>query len=79
MIQLLSNNPWLKYVLLLMLFAIISVIGYFSTLAIGERQLAKRRLAEAGVALDQTEVAGGLRPENVESAWLKLVERIENE
>ena len=77
MIEILSDNPILKSVLLLTLFAIISVVGYFGTLAIGERQLARRRLAEAGVSPDPEQVGGGLRPDNVESAWLKLVDSIE--
>jgi tight adherence protein C len=56
----------------------VAVVTYFATQAIGERQLARRRL------LDQdpgpggaTQTLGSLRTDKVQSAWLKLVNSIE--
>ena len=77
MIELLSDNPPLKYVFLLSLFAVIVAAAYFAAAAIVARQLAKQRLAEAGTASDAGIVTGSLRSDRVESAWMKLVDRIE--
>jgi tight adherence protein C len=77
MIELLSDNPMLKYVLLLSLFAVVSAIGFFTATAVVARQLARQRLAEGGAAGDQAVATGTLRPDRAESAWLKMVDRIE--
>jgi tight adherence protein C len=77
MIQLLADNPLLKYLLLVSLFALVSVAGYFISLAIGERRLARQRLVEGGMQGEQGQVMGSLRSDRVESAWLRLVDRIE--
>lgn len=77
MIQLLADNPLLKYLLLVSLFALVSVAAYFLSLGIGVRQLARQRLVEGSAAGDQGLVTGSLRSDRVESAWLKLVNRIE--
>ena len=76
MIELLADNPPLKYLLLLALFAVVSAAVYFASLSIGARQVARRRLAE-GLGDDETTVVGSLRSSQVESAWLKLVDKIE--
>lgn len=77
MIEVLSDNPLLKYVLLVALFALVSALAYFVSLTVSARQLARRRLAEGIMGGDDDEVIGTLRSDKVESAWLKLVERIE--
>ena len=77
MIQLLSDNPLLKYLLLVSLFALVSVTGYFASLAIGERRLTRQRLVEGGSTGPQAQVMGSLRSDRVESAWLRLVDGIE--
>ncbi len=77
MIELLADNPALKYVLLVSLFALISVSVYFTSLSIGSRQLAKRRLTQAAGSSDQHVAMGSLRSDRVQSAWLKLVDGIE--
>ena len=78
MFDLIAENSGLRLLLLLLLFAMVAVVTYFATQAIGERQLARRRL------LDQdpgpggaTQTLGSLRTDKVQSAWLKLVNSIE--
>ena len=77
MIELLADNPALKYVLLVSLFALISVSVYFTSLSIASRQVAKRRLTHATESSDQHAAMGSLRSDRVQSAWLKLVDGIE--
>lgn len=77
MIEILSDNPLLKYLLLVTLFAIVSASAYFVTLTVGSRQVARQRLADAGFSGEQNTTIGSLRSDRVESAWLKLVDRVE--
>jgi tight adherence protein C len=77
MIELLTDNPPLKYLLLVSLFAVIVAGAYFAAAAVIARQLARERLAEAGTASDPVAAAGSLRSDRVESAWMKLVDQIE--
>jgi len=78
MIELLSDNPLLKYLLLVSLFAIVSVAAYFTSLAVAARQVARQRLGESRPAANEEGVVmGSLRSDRVESAWLKMVDRIE--
>jgi len=77
MIELLTDNPPLKYLLLVSLFAVIVAGAYFAAVAVIARQLARERLAEAGTASEPVAVAGSLRSDRVESAWMKLVDQIE--
>jgi tight adherence protein C len=77
MIELLTDNPLLKYALLLSLFALVAAIAFFTATAISERQIARQRLAQAGTSSELTVAAGSLRSDRVESAWLNLVDRIE--
>ena len=77
MVEILSDNPILKAILLLTLFALVSVFAYFVALTVSNRQLARQRLAETGTADHAQNIASSLRSDRVESAWLKLVERIE--
>ncbi len=77
MVEILSENPLLKYLLLVTLFALVSATAYFATLAVGSRQVARQRLADAGVISEPDPAIGSLRSDRVESAWLKLVDRVE--
>ena len=76
MIDLIAENSLLRLVLLLFLFAVVAVVVYFLMQAITVRQFARQRLLE-GTAGGSTPTLGSLRAENVESAWLKLVNTIE--
>ena len=78
MIELLADNPALKYLLLVSLFAIVSAAVFFTAIAVGTRQVTRQRLAEAGKAPEEQQTAiGSLRADRVQSTWLKLVEGIE--
>ena len=78
MIELLADNPALKYLLLVSLFAIVSAAVFFTAIAVGTRQVTRQRLAEAGKAPEEQQAAiGSLRADRVQSTWLKLVEGIE--
>jgi len=77
MIEVLSDNPLLKYLLLVALFALVSAAAYFTSLSVSARQVTRRRLADGIMSGPEDEVVGSLRSDKVESAWLKLVERIE--
>ena len=78
MIELLADNPALKYLLLVSLFAIVSAAVFFTAIAVGTRQITRQRLAEAGKAPEEQHAAiGSLRADRVQSTWLKLVEGIE--
>ena len=77
MIELLADNPALKYVLLVSLFALVSAAAYFTSLSIATRQLTRERLTQAAGSLEQNVATGSLRSDRVQSAWLKLVDGIE--
>jgi tight adherence protein C len=77
MIELLADNPALKYVLLVSLFAVVSAAAYFTSLSIADRQLTRQRLSEGAPAPDQGAIIGSLRSDRAESAWLKLADGIE--
>jgi tight adherence protein C len=77
MIELFSANPLLKYLLLVALFALVSAAAYFGTLAVGARQVARQRLADAGIVGEEGALIGSLRNDRVENAWSKVVDGIE--
>ena len=78
MFDLIAENSGLRLLLLLLLFAMVAVMTYFATQALGERQLARRRLLdrEPGAA-GPSQTLGSLRTDKVQSSWLKLVNSIE--
>ncbi len=78
MIELLAQNSVLRLLLLLLLFALVAIVAYLIAQSIGARQLARRRLVEAAGPASVTSVAGSLRAERIESAWLRLVNSIES-
>jgi tight adherence protein C len=77
MLELVAQNPILRVLLLVLLFAIVAVAAYFTASALGVRQVARQRLFETAPAGAGTPTLGSLRAERVESAWLKLVNSIE--
>jgi tight adherence protein C len=76
MIDLLSDNPVLRYLLLLALFAIVSALTYLVATGINARQTARRRLVEDSAG-SGVQGFGSLRSDQSENTWLRLVERIE--
>ena len=77
MLEVFSENPLLKSVLLVALFALVSATTYFVAVAVGTRQVARQRLADSGPMSEPGAVLGSLRTDRVETAWSKLVDRIE--
>ena len=78
MLDLVAQSPGLRVALLLLLFAIVMAAAFFTTQALGSRQVARKRLLETGpTSLAGAQVIGSLRNERVESNWLKLVNTIE--
>ena len=78
MFDLIAENSGLRLLLLLLLFAMVAVVTYFATQALGERQLARRRLLDQDRgAVGVTQTMGSLRTDKVQSSWLKLVNSIE--
>jgi tight adherence protein C len=76
MTALLTEYPLLRLGILLGLFALVVVGGYFVTAAVTARQLSRRRLVEGPDSGHQV-VGASLRSQAAESAWLRLVNGIE--
>jgi tight adherence protein C len=78
MIELVAENAALRLLLLVLLFALVTAVGFLIAQAISARQLTRRRLLEDGPRVTGgTPTMGSLRTERAESAWLKLVNGIE--
>jgi tight adherence protein C len=78
MLQLISENFFLRLLLLGLLFAVVAAAAYFGAQLLSARQITRRRLLEEAPSLGGgTPTMGSLRTERVESAWLKLVNSIE--
>jgi tight adherence protein C len=76
MLELLAENSVLRMLLLLVLFASVAGAAYVMAQGFSARQLARQRLLETAPTAGTTTV-GSLRGEQIESAWLKLVNSIE--
>jgi tight adherence protein C len=80
MLEQIAENPGLRLLLMVLLFAVVSATVYLMAQAISARQVSRRRLIEdnrpRGVS-GGTQIMGSLRAESVENAWLKLVNSIE--
>src|ERR1043165_8589999 len=79
MLDLVAQNPILRVLLLVLLFAGVTVAAYFISQAVGARQVTRKRLYETASSGAGTPTLGSLRAERVESAWLKLVNTIEQQ
>ena len=78
MLELIAQNPGLRMLLLLLLFATVAVVTFFSTRAVGSRQEVRRRLLAAGpMNHGATSTLASLRTDRVQSNWLRLVDAIE--
>src|SRR5256885_10833698 len=78
MLQLIVENPGLRMMLLLLLFSMVAVAAYFSTRALGMRQVVRSRLLEVhGGNLGNAPTMASLRADPVQSNWLKLVDPTE--
>src|SRR5689334_10808380 len=78
MLQLIAENPGLRMLLLLLLFAVVAGVTYFSTRAVGTRQMVRSRLLETDTGLRASSAnMASLRTDRVQSSWLKLVDAIE--
>ena len=78
MLELIAQNPGLRTLLLVLLFATVAAVTFVSARAVGTRQDVRRRLLEtdSGVRMSSASTAS-LRADRVQSNWLKLVDAIE--
>jgi tight adherence protein C len=77
MLELLAQNQILRSLLLLGLFGLVGIISYLTAKGFATRQLSRRRLVGATPDVAVEQLQGSLRADNVESAWLRLVNSIE--
>lgn len=78
MIELIADNAPLRVLLLLLLFVGVAAVSYFSTRAVGVRQLTRTRLFEQGVSATGSDgTFASLRTDRIQSGWLNLVNAIE--
>ena len=77
MLQLLAQNSVLRILLLLGLFGLVAIVSFIVAKAFATRQLSRRRLVGGGPDIAVEQLHGSLRADNVESAWLRLVNSIE--
>lgn len=77
MIDLVAQSPALRMLLLVLLFALVAATAYFVSQAISARQLVRQRLLEGATSGGGPQAMRSLRTDRVESAWLKLVNTIE--
>ena len=78
MTNLIAQNIALRTGILALLFAMVAIVAYLAAAALASRGLARRRLfEEAPRTIGGRAVTGSLRSEDAESAWLRLVNAIE--
>jgi tight adherence protein C len=77
MLDLVAENAILRVLLLVLLFATVAAGIYFASQALTARQFVRRRLQETAPSAPGGVALGSLRMERAESAWLKLVNTIE--
>lgn len=71
------DYPILRWGILLGLFVLVAAGAYFATVAIGARQMSRRRLAHGTDIGGNATIGTSLRSQQQETAWLKLVNGIE--
>jgi len=77
MIDLVAQSPQLRLIMLVLLFAVVVISAFFIAQGVSSRQLVRRRILEASGSGGGALMTNSLRAERVESAWLKLVNSIE--
>jgi tight adherence protein C len=78
MIELVAENPLLRLLLLVLLFALVATAVYFIAQTFSARQFARERLLQPATTASGTAALSSLRSERIESAWLKLVNTVES-
>lgn len=77
MMGLIDDYPILRLLLLALLFGLVAAGTYFTAMGAATRQLARRRLDVGTEVREEPLHIGSLRSDKIESAWLKLVNRVE--
>jgi tight adherence protein C len=77
MLELVAENPLLRLLLLSLLFGVVVIAVYLVTQTMSARQFAKQRLLEPTTLGPGSAALSSLRSEQIESAWLKLVNTVE--
>jgi tight adherence protein C len=77
MTQLLASSLLLRSLMLLLVFAAVTIAAYLGTHRVAVRQATTRRLFEPTTTQFPEESTGSLRSQRVESAWQKLVNTVE--
>jgi tight adherence protein C len=77
MLDLMADYPVLRFVLLALLFGLVAAGTYFAAMAASRRQFARRRLDIGPDVQEQPLHIGSLRSDRVETAWHRLVNRVE--
>ena len=76
MLELVAENPTLRTLLLVLLFALVAVVVFYAGQAMGTRQVTRSRLMDSSGG-HGPQAMGSLRADRTESTWLKLVNSIE--
>jgi tight adherence protein C len=77
MLGLIDDYPVLRLLLLALLFGLVAAGTYFAAMGAAARQSARRRLEVGPEVQEEPLHIGSLRSDKIESAWLKLVNRVE--
>jgi tight adherence protein C len=77
MIELLAENPAIRMLLLVALFAVVAATVYLIAGEVSGRLLSRRRLVDDRLGTEAENAMPSLRSENAASAWLKLVNAVE--
>ncbi len=77
MLGLIDDYPVLRLLLLALLFGLVAAGTYFAAMSAAARQSARRRLEVGPEVQEEPLHIGSLRSDKIESAWLKLVNRVE--
>jgi len=72
-----ADYPILRWGILLGLFALVAAGAYFITVAVSARQMSRRRLVDGSEMGGHVVVGASLRSQQQETAWVKLVNGIE--
>lgn len=77
MLDIISQNPVLRALLLALLFAVVVSVVYFTAQSLATRQVLRRRLLEGAPSAGATPSMHSLRNERIESSWVRIVNSIE--
>jgi tight adherence protein C len=78
MLQLIAENPGLRALLLLLLFATVAAVTFYSTRSVSMRNVVRARLGDGDARVhSDTASMASLRADRVQNNWSKLVDAIE--